>query len=98
MVLAATAFTWVVNRPQEYVGWLIRDYSGLAIVAGGALGRCNLAVGFFLAGAVDHRPERTHGHHVPVQGLRDGTAWLFSGWWPERSCGGGPSAISRSPI
>ena len=54
LVLAATAFTWVVNRPQEYVGWLIRDYSGLAIVAGGALAL--YAVGFLLA-RWTYRPE-----------------------------------------
>ncbi len=85
LVLAATAFTWVVNRPQEYVGWLIRDYSGLAIVAGGALAL--YAVGFLLA-RWTYRPEHGHGRHVPVQWLRDGAAWLFSGlvagkvlWW-----------------
>src|SRR5258708_1694135 len=76
LVLAGTAFTWVVNRPQECIGWLIQDYWGLALVAVGAA--VLYGIGFTLA-LVTHRSTRPEDRHARVQWLRDAAAWIFSG-------------------
>jgi len=76
LILAGTAFTWVVNRPQEYVGWLIGDYLGLAYIAFSAMGL--YALGFGLA-RWTYRPAREEHRHVPVQWGRDLAAWLLAG-------------------
>jgi len=76
LVLAGTAFTWVVNRPLQYVGWLTQNYWGLALVAFGAAA---LYLAGFLLARLTYRPEQDRNRHPPVQWLRDGAAWLFSG-------------------
>ncbi|HYM72679.1 MAG TPA: patatin-like phospholipase family protein, partial [Stellaceae bacterium] len=76
LVAAGTAFTWVVNRPQGYVGWLTHDYGGLALVAIGAAGL--YAIGFLLA-RLTQRRSRNENRRAPVQWVRDGLAWILSG-------------------
>ena len=76
LVLAGTAFTWVVNRPLEYVGWLIIDYGGLALVAIGAAAL--YAVGFLLA-LLTHTGAPPEERRPRVQWVRDGIAWVLSG-------------------
>ena len=74
LVLAGTAFTWVVNRPLEYVGWLIIDYGGLALVAIGAAAL--YAVGFLLA-LLTHTGAPPEERRPRVQWVRDGIAWVL---------------------
>jgi Patatin-like phospholipase len=74
LVLAGTAFTWVVNRPLDCVGWLIQDYWGLALVALGAA--VLYAVGFSMA-FLAHQNTSTGPSRV--QWVRDAAAWILSG-------------------
>ncbi|HEX3860215.1 MAG TPA: patatin-like phospholipase family protein [Stellaceae bacterium] len=77
LVIAGTAFTWVVNRPLRYVGWLTEDYWGLALVAGSAMAL--YAIGFIAARVTYRGPEQGRGRHPPVQWLHDAAAWLLAG-------------------
>jgi len=76
LVLAGAAFTWVVNRPQEYVSWLTEDSPGLADVAFSVM--TLYLIGFGLA-RLTYRPTHEEHHHVPIQWGRDLAAWLLAG-------------------